>query len=49
MGMTLEADAKTSVTDILSDLMHFCGIEGIDFEARLDVARQHFEAERGRK
>lgn len=42
---TTYGEDSEAVTDILADLMHYCKIEGEDFEAALDTARMHFEAE----
>lgn len=33
------------ITDILTDLAHFCKAEGVDFEQRLESANEHFKAE----
>lgn len=42
------ADAQTLVTDLLADLMHFCGNKRskVDFEEALESARGHYGAER---
>ena len=35
------------ITDLLSNMMHLCEQEGIDFDAQLESARGHYEAEQG--
>lgn len=32
--------------DALADMMHYCAVHGEDFEAELESARNHFDAER---
>ncbi len=39
-------DDEALVRDILTDLMHFCDDEGMDFNARLEMARMHYEEEK---
>lgn len=36
---------KTAITEILTDLMHLCDADGLDFEDRLRCARRHYEVE----
>jgi hypothetical protein len=38
-------DPETGVTDILTDLMHFCKLEKIDSEDHLRIAQNHFKEE----
>lgn len=40
------AEVSTMVSDILADLMHLCRHERLSFNARLSLARMHWEAER---
>lgn len=43
---TDENDVQTGLVDLLADLMHYASEEqGLDFEAALDTARMHFQAE----
>ena len=37
--------ADETITDLLTDLMHFCDEQGIDFESCLRMANMHYEAE----
>jgi hypothetical protein len=39
------ADAEEALGDLLSDLMHWSDRSNFDFEAALDRARMHYEAE----
>lgn len=39
------ADAEEALSDLLSDLMHWSDRNVFDFEAALDRARMHYEAE----
>lgn len=39
-------DYPTVVQDLLSDLMHFCDQNGIEFDPLIGAARLNFEAER---
>ena len=41
-----ENDIEISVTDTLSNIMHYCEHKGIDFDTALDDADTHFSAER---
>lgn len=34
-----------SVRDLLADLLHWCDLNGIDFDAELEIARDHFHCE----
>lgn len=36
---------EDEVTDLLTDLRHYCQREAIDFEAALTMSAMHFEAE----
>lgn len=38
-------DDQTILTDLLGDLMHWCDRAGIDFNARVDMARLHYDEE----
>ena len=38
-------EAEAIVCDLLADLMHLCDEYGVDFEGRLDMARQHYNEE----
>jgi hypothetical protein len=38
-------DAYTCILDIIADAMHWCRLNGRDFESLLNMARDHFEAE----
>ena len=38
-------EAPESVTDALANLLHLCHAYGIDFDKRLNAARDHFCAE----
>lgn len=38
-------DYEDSLGDLLTDLMHWANIRGFDFEAALERARSHYEAE----
>jgi hypothetical protein len=40
------SDAEDIVSDLLADLMHLCDKRKIDFEAELERARYHYEAEK---
>lgn len=40
--------AENNVSDILTDLMHYCQVENINFRERLDVAQGDYEAEGGK-
>lgn len=44
-GDTPDTDEKTGVVDLLTDLMHLCDEAGLDFDAALEAARSHYEAE----
>ena len=46
-GLTEEDGLETAVTDLLCNLMHLCGQEGLDFERDLFMARTHYGAETG--
>ena len=39
-GSQLIGDNRAAVRDILTDLMHFCEQEGLDFDERLEMARE---------
>jgi hypothetical protein len=46
-----ENDDHTNVVDVLANIMHYCaedvpGDGAIDFDAALESARRHFDAER---
>jgi hypothetical protein len=36
---------EDNVVDLITDIMHFCEREGIDFYKEFSMARMHFEAE----
>lgn len=36
---------ESNLIDFLSDAMHWCQASGLDFDAKLDMARGHFSAE----
>ena len=38
-------DDATIIGDLLANIMHYCRLNDIDFEARLANGRMHFEAE----
>ena len=38
---------ETDVSDILTDLMHWCAFEGIDIDDHINMARIHYAAEIG--
>jgi len=38
-------DPQTGTIDALTDLMHFCRAEGVDFDACLSMATDHFSEE----
>ncbi len=38
-------DQHTNLIDLVSDVMHWCSLNGVDFDAILAKARMHFEAE----
>lgn len=40
-----EADKEGLVTDLLGDLMHFCKVNGMNFDAMVSSAHGHFEHE----
>jgi hypothetical protein len=40
-----EWDARTGVVDLLSDLMHYCNREDVDFEGCIEMSTVHFNAE----
>ena len=42
---TNKNDAPTNVADMLSNVMHFCRMTGIDFDECVDRAKMHFDAE----
>jgi hypothetical protein len=46
-GDMVTGGALESLTDFLSDLMHLCDREGIDFDHQLESARNHFNCEAG--
>lgn len=39
-------DLRTKVIDILADIMHMCGRNGIDFQDCLRIATYHYEEEK---
>jgi len=39
-------DPDSKLTDILADLMHWADVYGEDFEAHLNTAIMHYEAEK---
>jgi hypothetical protein len=40
-----EDDTGSDIADLLGDIMHFCKIEGIDFDKKLTVAQVNYAAE----
>lgn len=36
----------TVVTDMLTDLQHYCARYGIDFDEKLETSRQHYAVEK---
>ena len=40
-----DPDPQDSLTDLLTDLQHWCRERNVDFENQLRVARSHFESE----
>ena len=38
-------DNETTIGDLLCNLMHLCDACGIDFDARLESGRNHYDAE----
>ena len=40
-----DGDTDSTVSDLLTDLMHFCTREGIDFDTCLDRAKRNFIVE----
>jgi hypothetical protein len=41
-----EDDLTSPISDLLADLMHLCGREGIEFRSCLMVAEVNFESEK---
>lgn len=37
---------EEDVIDLVTDLMHYCDLEDVDFETIIEMARFHFEAEK---
>jgi hypothetical protein len=44
---TTGTDYDDAIVDLLSDLMHWCDRNELDFEASMSIARMHYEAETG--
>lgn len=44
---TTYGEDTEAVTDILADIMHYCALDGVNFEDVLETARGHFESEVG--
>ena len=42
-----EPEPTQSVQDLLSDLMHYCDANAVDFDAALSFATDHYGHERG--
>lgn len=42
-------DEHANVIDLLADLLHWCGANGVDFEDTLRISRRHFESERDKE
>ena len=38
-------DTDALVTDLLTDLRHFCAVYGVDFDSSVRMSENHFEAE----
>lgn len=39
------SEPETIVCDLLADLMHYCRLNNIDFEAELHLGERHFDEE----
>jgi len=44
-GFLDDVDAETNIVDLLADLMHYCRLNGIEFEDKLRIATNHFTEE----
>jgi hypothetical protein len=42
----VRGEMETAPVDLLSDLMHYCGQKGLDFDALVDSARNHYHDEK---
>lgn len=42
-----DSDAATTLTDILTDFIHYCDAAEINFDSAVNMATIHFEAETG--
>lgn len=40
----LDAAPQTVLTDLLANLLHYCHLEGFDFDKALRIAKDHCEA-----
>ena len=40
------ADYEADITDLMTDLRHFCAGSGLDFDRMAESSRRHYEAER---
>lgn len=47
-GLPENTDASDNLTDMLADLLHWCGQKGVEFEEALDRAYVHWANEGGR-
>ena len=45
-GYKGEPDYEADITDLLTDLRHFCAQAGLNFDALFEASRCHYEAER---
>ena len=45
-GYKGEPDYEADVTDLLTDLQHFCASAGLNFDELYETSRRHYEAER---
>ena len=46
MAMIQYGGDESDVTDLITDLLHYCRIEGADFDDHLRIARNHFNDEK---
>jgi len=47
-GVFTPTDKESAVTDMLANMMHYCGEFNMNFEAILDTAKSHYAAETGK-
>ena len=48
-GYSGEADYEADITDLLTDLQHFCAGTGLDFDELVERSRRHYRAEKKEK